>query len=66
MTSNIYSKFSQEFFRDIPSYFKIIGLTGRTLINAVESYDPKKGGDVMVSAKKENHNLILNQWHKMC
>ncbi len=30
-----------------------------TLINAVESYDPKKGGDVMVSAKKEDHKLIL-------
>jgi PAS domain S-box-containing protein len=30
-----------------------------TLINAVESYDPKKGGDVVVSAKKEDHNLIL-------
>jgi signal transduction histidine kinase len=30
-----------------------------TLINAVESYDPKKGGHVMVSAKKEDHNLIL-------
>ncbi len=30
-----------------------------TLINAVEAYDAKKGGDVMVSAKKKNHNLIL-------
>ena len=30
-----------------------------TLINAVESYDPKKGGDVVVSVKKEDHNLIL-------
>jgi len=30
-----------------------------TLINAVESYDPKKGGDVVVSAKKEGYNLIL-------
>jgi len=30
-----------------------------TLINAVESYDPGKGGHVMVSAKKEDHNLIL-------
>ena len=30
-----------------------------TLINAVESYDPKKDGDVVVSAKKEDHNLIL-------
>ncbi len=30
-----------------------------TLINAVESYDPKKGGDILVSARKENQNLIL-------
>jgi len=30
-----------------------------TLINAVESYDPNRGGEVMVSAKKEDHQLIL-------
>ena len=30
-----------------------------TLINAVESYDPDIGGEVIVSAKKENHQLIL-------
>ena len=30
-----------------------------TLINAVESYDPEKGGDVVISAKKEKDNLIL-------
>jgi len=30
-----------------------------TLINAIESYDPDKGGEVMVSAKKEDHQLIL-------
>jgi len=30
-----------------------------TLINAIESYDPQKGGEVMVSAKKADHNLIL-------
>ncbi len=30
-----------------------------TLINAVESYDPKKGGDVQVSARKEDDNLII-------
>ena len=30
-----------------------------TLINAVESYDPGKGGHVMVSAKKEGYKLIL-------
>jgi len=30
-----------------------------TLINAVESYDPGKGGHVMVSAKKEDRNLII-------
>ncbi len=29
------------------------------LINAVESNDPRKGGDVVVCAKKEDHNLIL-------
>ena len=38
---------------------KIATAIQETLINAVESYDPKKGGDVMVSAKKEDHNLIL-------
>ena len=30
-----------------------------TLINGVESYDPKKGGSVIASAKKKDHNLIL-------
>ena len=30
-----------------------------TLINAVESYDPQKGGEVMVSAKKVGHRLII-------
>jgi PAS domain S-box-containing protein len=30
-----------------------------TLINAVESYDPDKDGEVMVSVKKEDHQLIL-------
>jgi len=30
-----------------------------TLINAIESYDPEKGGDVVISAKKEKDNLIL-------
>jgi PAS domain S-box-containing protein len=30
-----------------------------TLINAVESYDPKKGGDVVVSARREDGNLII-------
>jgi PAS domain S-box-containing protein len=30
-----------------------------TLINAVESYDPRKGGDVEVSARKEDDNLII-------
>lgn len=30
-----------------------------TLINAVESYDQGKGGDIVVSAKKENYDLIL-------
>lgn len=30
-----------------------------TLINAIESYDPEKGGEVIVSAKKEKDNLIL-------
>ena len=30
-----------------------------TLINAVESYDPEEGGDVVVSVKKEDHSLIL-------
>ena len=29
------------------------------LINAVESNDARKGGDVVVCAKKEDHNLIL-------
>ncbi len=30
-----------------------------TLINAVESYDSTEGGDILVSAKKEDQNLIL-------
>jgi signal transduction histidine kinase len=30
-----------------------------TLINALESYDPDKGGEVIVSASKEDHQLIL-------
>jgi sensor histidine kinase regulating citrate/malate metabolism len=30
-----------------------------TLINAIESYDPEKGGDVVIFAKKEKDNLIL-------
>ena len=30
-----------------------------TFINAVESYDPQKGGQVMVSARIADHNLIL-------
>ena len=30
-----------------------------SLINAVESYDPKKGGDVVVSARREDGNLII-------
>jgi PAS domain S-box-containing protein len=30
-----------------------------TLINAIESYDPEKGGEVVVSAKRENDYLIL-------
>jgi len=30
-----------------------------TLINAIESYDPEKGGDMVISAKKEKDNLIL-------
>jgi PAS domain S-box-containing protein len=30
-----------------------------TLINAVESHDPQKRGEVMVSAKKKDHNLII-------
>jgi len=30
-----------------------------TLINAVESYDPQKGGEVIVSAKKVDRNLII-------
>jgi len=30
-----------------------------TLINALESHDPQKGGEVMVSAKKADHNLII-------
>jgi len=30
-----------------------------TLINAIESYDPDKGGEVMISAKMEDHQLIL-------
>ena len=30
-----------------------------TLINAIESYDPEKGGDVVISAKKEKDSLIL-------
>ena len=30
-----------------------------TLINALESYDPDRGREVIVSAKKENHQLTL-------
>jgi len=30
-----------------------------SLINAVESYAPKKGGDVVVSARREDGNLII-------
>ncbi len=38
---------------------KIATAIQETLINAIESYDQGKGGDIVVSAKKENHNLIL-------
>ena len=30
-----------------------------TLINAIESYDPDTGGEVLVSARKEDHQLVL-------
>jgi signal transduction histidine kinase len=30
-----------------------------TLINSVESYDLKKGGDVFVSAEKKEQNLVI-------
>lgn len=39
--------------------FDITTAIQETLINAIESYDPEKGGDVVISAKKEKDNLIL-------
>ena len=38
---------------------KIATAIQETLINAVESYGQGKGGDIVVSAKKENYHLIL-------
>jgi PAS domain S-box-containing protein len=38
---------------------KIATAIQETLINAIESYDQGKGGDILVSAKKENNDLIL-------
>ncbi len=39
--------------------FDITTAIQETLINAIESYDPEKGGDVVISVKKEKDNLIL-------
>jgi len=39
---------------------KIITAIQETLINAIESYEEGKEGEVVVSAKKEDDNIILN------